>query len=333
MPKISVIVPVYKVEAYLRRCVDSILAQTFQDFELILVDDGSPDNCPAICDEYAAKDSRVHVIHQKNGGLSAARNAGIDWAFANSNSKYLTFVDSDDWIHKAYLEVLYHAVIFYKLPLCMCEAQHIMKYADDLSYPNFPICVMSAEKAYTERNGMSIIACAKLYEKSLFSGIRFPYGKLNEDAFTVYKILFSAGTAGVCDIPLYYYFQNSNGIMNSKWTPKHLDEVAAHEEQLRFLNTNGYHSAIKVELAAYLRVLARHISASSKYGDRSYVRQLQKKLRKSILALKRIEEFPIIGNEWVYEAGYPMKMRIYWILKAIQNKWKRLWSAPKNHKR
>ena len=85
MPQITVIVPVYKVEPYLRRCVDSILAQTFTDFELILVDDGSLDGCPAICDEYAAQDSRVRVIHQPNGGLSAARNAGIDWAFANSD--------------------------------------------------------------------------------------------------------------------------------------------------------------------------------------------------------------------------------------------------------
>ena len=99
MPQISVIVPVYKVEPYLRRCVDSILGQTFTDFELILVDDGSPDNCPAICDEYARKDTRVHVIHQENGGLSAARNAGIDWAFANSDSQWLTSVDSDEWVH------------------------------------------------------------------------------------------------------------------------------------------------------------------------------------------------------------------------------------------
>ena len=103
MPIISVIVSVYKVEPYIRQCVDSILAQTFTDFELILVDDGSPDNCGAICDEYAAQDCRVRVIHQENGGLSAARNAGIDWAFANSDSQWLAFVDSDDWVHPDYL--------------------------------------------------------------------------------------------------------------------------------------------------------------------------------------------------------------------------------------
>ena len=106
MPLISVIVPVYKVEEYLSRCVDSILSQTFEDFELILIDDGSPDNCGKICDEYTKKDNRVHVIHQENGGLSSARNAGIDWAFENSDSEWLTFIDSDDWVHIQYLDLL-----------------------------------------------------------------------------------------------------------------------------------------------------------------------------------------------------------------------------------
>ena len=107
MPSISVIVPIYMVEPYLRRCVDSILAQTFPDFELILVDDGSPDNCGQICEEYARLDRRVLVIHQENRGLSAARNAGIDWVMANSDSSWITFVDSDDWIHPNMLKHLF----------------------------------------------------------------------------------------------------------------------------------------------------------------------------------------------------------------------------------
>ena len=111
MSKISIIVPVYNVESYLARCINSILAQTFQDFDLILVDDGSPDRSGHICDEYAAHESRIHVIHQKNGGLSVARNTGIEWAFEKSNSRWISFIDSDDWIHPKYLEVLYSAVI------------------------------------------------------------------------------------------------------------------------------------------------------------------------------------------------------------------------------
>ena len=95
---ISVIVPVYKVEKYLHRCVDGILSQSFTDFKLILVDDGSPDDCGKICDDYAKKDNRISVIHKENGGLSSARNAGLDWVFANSKSEYVTFIDSDDWV-------------------------------------------------------------------------------------------------------------------------------------------------------------------------------------------------------------------------------------------
>ena len=102
MPTVSVIVPVYKVEQYLPRCIDSILRQSFADFELILVDDGSPDNCGKICDEYASKDGRIHVIHQKNAKLSAARNAGLEIA----QGKWVTFIDSDDWIHKDFLRIL-----------------------------------------------------------------------------------------------------------------------------------------------------------------------------------------------------------------------------------
>ena len=109
MPEISVIVPVYKVEKFIHRCVDSVLGQSYRDFELILVDDGSPDSCGAICDAYALQDSRVRVIHQKNGGLSAARNTGIDYVMANSASHWLVFVDSDDWVHPEYLQTLYSA--------------------------------------------------------------------------------------------------------------------------------------------------------------------------------------------------------------------------------
>jgi len=121
MANISVIVPVYKVEAFLSRCVESILAQTYRDFELILVDDGSPDGCGVLCDGYARRDSRVHVIHQENGGLSAARNTGIDWVFANSVSRWIAFVDSDDWVHPDFLKVLYETAEKTACKLSVCD--------------------------------------------------------------------------------------------------------------------------------------------------------------------------------------------------------------------
>ena len=117
---ISVIVPVYKVEPYLRKCVDSILNQTYRKLEVILVDDGSPDNCGAICDEYAQKDARVHVIHQENGGLSAARNAGLNYCLTQKRSQYLSFIDSDDCVSPLYLERLHSALIDHCADISIC---------------------------------------------------------------------------------------------------------------------------------------------------------------------------------------------------------------------
>lgn len=116
MPEVSIIVPVYKVEPYLNKCVDSILAQTFTDFECILVDDGSPDSCGKICDEYVQKDSRVKVIHQENQGLSAARNSGLDMA----SGAWIVFVDSDDWIEPDAVEVLYRAALQNDADMAVC---------------------------------------------------------------------------------------------------------------------------------------------------------------------------------------------------------------------
>ena len=118
--KVSVIVPVYNVEKYIRHCIESIINQEFTDFEVILVNDGSKDASGAICDEYARRDERVHVIHQKNGGLSAARNAGMDWMYANSDSQWIAFADSDDWIHPDFLQRLYSAAKKHDCKISAC---------------------------------------------------------------------------------------------------------------------------------------------------------------------------------------------------------------------
>ena len=121
MANISVIVPVYKVEEFLSRCVDSILCQSYPDFEVILVDDGSPDCSGQMCEDYARQDSRIHVIHQENGGLAAARNSGIDWTFAHSDSRWLAVVDSDDWVHPDFLKVLYETAEQTLCKISVCD--------------------------------------------------------------------------------------------------------------------------------------------------------------------------------------------------------------------
>ena len=239
MQDISVIVPVYKVEPFLHRCVDSILAQTFTDFELILVDDGSPDNCGAICDEYAAKDARIHVIHQQNGGLSAARNAGIDWAFANSDSQWLSFIDSDDWVHPCFLEYLYRAAKESGTDVSACGFIRTEEQGADNPLQAFAFSTEQWDRFYVNNWGVGVVAWNKLYAKELFEGLCYPVGRINEDEFLTYKILARAKTVAVVNAVLYYYFQNPSGIMKSGFSPKKLDGLAALNEQCRFAKKEG----------------------------------------------------------------------------------------------
>ena len=209
MPEISVIVPVYKVEQFLHRCVDSILRQSFYNFELILVDDGSPDNCGAICDDYALHDNRIHVIHQKNGGLSAARNSGIDYVMENSSSHWLAFVDSDDWVHPDFLKVLYSTA---KQTLCKISACGFYRTEGE-PFPeeqDYSVQCLSADDYYCGQihDGVTAVAWNKLYHRSLFKKLRYPIGKLHEDEFTTYQAVYQAGKIGVTPEKLLSYYQN-----------------------------------------------------------------------------------------------------------------------------
>lgn len=153
MGAISIIVPVYKVEKYIKRCIDSILEQTFRDFELILVDDGSPDQCGRICETYAEKDERIIALHRENGGLSAARNTGLDWMFANSESSYVTFIDSDDWIHPQYLETLLGTIEKNNAGVSVANFQRLDEYQADTidKLDRSPTEVMGAEDFFKSR--------------------------------------------------------------------------------------------------------------------------------------------------------------------------------------
>ncbi len=173
MPELSIIVPVYRVEPYLRRCVDSILAQTFRDFELILVDDGSPDGCPAICDEYAAKDSRVLVIHQENRGVSAARNAALDIA----RGSYIGFVDSDDWIDPQMYEKLITAIQENHRDVAICGVTYINEqkepYRTDLTGKGFYDQEQLILELFGMPNRIGGGVCNKLFSGERLKEIRF----------------------------------------------------------------------------------------------------------------------------------------------------------------
>lgn len=216
MPLISVIVPVYCVERYLERCVDSILRQSFTDFELILVDDGSPDGCPALCDHLAQKDGRIIVIHQANQGLSGARNTGI----RRAKGEYLTFVDSDDWIGSTMLETLLSLLRQYDADISFCG---FLKTSDD------SVNVPDQEQEislYSRDAFMDIIlkinsnrtvhyTCGKLYKRSVMDSCHFPLHMLNEDVEGTFKAAMRSKRIVETSLQAYYYFENPSSITHS----------------------------------------------------------------------------------------------------------------------
>lgn len=312
---VSVIVPVYKVEPYLRRCVDSILAQTFTDFELILVDDGSPDSCGAICDEYAEKDSRVHVIHQQNGGLSSARNAGIDWAFANSASHWLTFIDSDDWIHPETLRYLLRDAQDLHTSISMCGyCEKSESGMPELAPERTRAVLIVPEELWSGRKHVNAtIACAKLYRKELFASIRYPVGKIHEDEFVTYRLLFSQERIAVRDDPFYCYFQNPNGIIRSSWSSAHLAALDALQEQIDYFQKYGFPNALKYNLNNYIvwcRGNLQKIQSlpKSKTANRNY-RAVRRKLR--LFLAKNRKSLPYAQFRPAYELAFPKFFRFY----------------------
>ena len=322
MPRISVVVPVYKVESYLRRCVDSILRQSFTDFELILVDDGSPDNCPAICDEYVVKDGRVHVIHQENGGLSAARNAGIDYCFSNSDSEWISFVDSDDWVHCDYLKTLIDLAQEYGVSISVCGYIKRDTYCLDDPLKDKKPLMLESNQAYADYYSFCMPAYCKIYRKALFAELRFPPGKLHEDAFITHLLIFTAERVAISEEKLYYYFSNPESITRAEWTEKRLDEIEAHEKRLAFLQDKNCPDAYKREVQAYLYTLLYHIKSVESISDLSpeYSRMLIKKLRKDILRFRKVRLFAFHDNYHFYEVAFPRTMKLYWLARAALKK-------------
>lgn len=262
MPQVSIIVPVYNVEKYLRRCLDSVLNQTLPSWEVIAVDDGSPDNSGAICEEYATNDRRIHVIHQKNGGLSAARNTGIQWALQNSDSIYLTFLDSDDWLHPQFLEILVTSLEKNSAQVSMAGIVNVTAYSDEFheTILSPKTEVFGPEALFINRQWDFNYACGKLYRKADFIEVRYPNGKVFEDVFTTYRIIFAVEKVAVVKPGLYYYFYNQEGISHSPWNPRELVIFEGMRQQLDFYKKNGYARAYKKEHRLYLNHFAYQIT-------------------------------------------------------------------------
>lgn len=236
---VSVIVPVYKVEPYLERCVNSILAQTHRELDVILIDDGSPDRCGRICDDYAHADLRVKVIHQVNGGLSAARNAGLDAA----RGDFITFVDSDDWIHPTLLAELLRVLDRAHADIAVCRHCVADSEQQQCDATSTTTREFSPDEALAELLGPDyvtmVVAWGKLYRASLFESIRFPVGRLHEDNFTTHRLFQQASRVVLTDAQLYCYRQREGSITAARSPAARADMRLAFRDRAVFLHRVG----------------------------------------------------------------------------------------------
>lgn len=213
---ITVIVPVYKVEAYLERCVKSIISQSYRNLEIILVDDGSPDASPKMCDDWAKKDERIKVIHKENGGLSDARNIGVDAAIG----RYVCFIDSDDYIGEKFVETLYDLIMNCHTDVSAVGFREVTEddFAEKITEDG-EVRIFEGEDSIRElffNATYANYACNKMYKKELFESIKFPVDRKMEDLGTTYKLLLAATKIAFSTKPLYFYYQRDDSILHKR---------------------------------------------------------------------------------------------------------------------
>ena len=292
MAEVSIIVPVYQVENYIRQCIDSILVQTFTDFELILVDDGSKDRSGKICDEYAVLDQRVKVIHKENGGLSDARNCGMDQAVGN----YFMFVDSDDYIAPTMLEYLYKALMNKEADIAVCNFLHFFEEDRKRDFStNIQSEVLSgAEIFYSRKNervyGIWTVAWNKLYKRETLGNVRFRFGKYHEDEFwanDIYQMDIKVVTIPEC---LYYYRQRDNSIMGRKNIKRDFDILEALQERIAvyFMDERHADQAYKVMIFS-LEYLVESKKLITNKDEENQFLQAEKKTKNMIKRLKKMK--------------------------------------------
>ncbi|AUJ66352.1 MULTISPECIES: glycosyltransferase family 2 protein [Enterococcus] len=236
MCEISIIMTVFNVEKYLAKAIDSVLLQTFADFELILVDDGSSDRSGEICDEYQQRDKRIKVIHQPNSGVSSARNTGLE----NAQGKFIGFVDSDDYIESDMYEFLYNNLIEEKADLSICGIYDVYEGKEPQAKTpgHYVLTKDETVKMILEAKVISVHPVNKLYKKELFNHIRYPIEKITEDGAVMFHLLENVEKVVVDMTPKYYYYHRMNSITTSPYSEKDLSTIEAWEMNEKYIATN-----------------------------------------------------------------------------------------------
>lgn len=301
-PLISVIVPVYKVEKYLDRCVLSIVNQTYKNLEIILVDDGSPDACPAMCDRWAEKDSRIKVVHKENGGLSDARNAGMSVA----KGEYIGFVDSDDYVSFDMYERLLCNLEENGSDISCCGIKMVWDDGGErIMTPdgNYVLDNLQALKSLIVEDRLKQVVWNRLYKRETVAGIPFPVGKYHEDVFWSYKAISRASKVSTVAAPCYFYVQRDDSIMGTSYSEKRLDAVEAYEERADFMAIN-YPSLLPIARSKQMGCYLYHsqLLTSSDFKDKKeYLKRLHKSAEKA-------------GKEWIKCSCTKSKQKLWYEL-------------------
>jgi glycosyltransferase involved in cell wall biosynthesis len=290
-PKLSIIVPVFNVESFIHDCIESILDQTFKDFELILINDGSSDRSGYICDEYSMKDKRIIVIHKENGGQSSARNRGIDVA----KGDYIGFIDSDDWIHRDMYKILYTKAIETAADITACN---IVQYNKDTTSHFY--CNEATDHLYDRNSAMNELylnerltfsPCNKLYKKKLFEGITFKEGYILEDMDFTYRIIHQSNRIYYIGQALYNYRYNDKSTMRKAFSKKRLDEFEVRKNMYLFYLENYPNQANEVYAEWFLTGLMLYINIEKYYrnekNQHKYLIDTDRKILKSLIFNKK----------------------------------------------
>jgi glycosyltransferase involved in cell wall biosynthesis len=293
MSLISVIVPVYNVKKYLNKCIDSLLGQSISDYEIILVDDGSTDGSGQLCDEISKKSDRIHVYHKPNGGLSDARNYGIEYA----KGDYITFVDSDDYVSKDYLKIL-SDMFENDIDIAMVSIQEILENEIPKCTKSI-VSVVTAEEAVRKmllREGGTHCSVGKLYRKAFWKEYRFPKGRLYEDYLTTYYVFSKAKKVAIDCIQPYFYVQRPESIMHYKCSEKTLSILDASDQITKFICSfwpKLKYAAIDLQIASYMKCMQSILNSGFECFPDAQKRIIQKNRK---IFLKYIF-FPILMKE------------------------------------
>lgn len=260
-PLISIVIPVYNVEKYIDRCIVSVVEQTYKNLEIILVDDGTPDDSGKLCDEWAEKDDRIVVYHKPNGGLSDARNYGTERA----NGEFITYIDSDDYVLPEYVEYLYNNLVACNADISCCDLKSVYKNERVTSFED-NICLNSVEKtqgnvacydAIAYKSGFYyVVACGKLYKKEILNKYQYPVGRYHEDEATTYKYLYESEYVAKGDKKLYAYFQNTSSITHNRNDKNQIDTIYALKERTEFFKEKQDR---KMEIASWDALMSNYI--------------------------------------------------------------------------